>query len=621
MLRCLRRFFFLLTIPVFQGCLYVELYGPVTGAQVTIAPLRGGVPLLENGRSRSLTSTQILFAEGQWEGFSDFERLALMGAVDVPKDQFDDDTYYLVTARGGLDWDYDQDGVLDNRGEEVLGDWHGIFTGAQLKRVTRLSVLSEAVYQEVLPDLENLDDAELARALDEATQRSVSDLDTDGVVNHSDLVRWSTIAHKDNFRGAAFWADRLRRDVELDLDDEVTAIDGMQLVERASWFPARPDGPYADLLLPCMSPVVFPDLCSMAEMPLLGQQISQASVEDVMNRVVVSHPWMSVRFKALLERMPPMVLTMMQSLTSIAIGDTIRPSYFTSFTNSMYLDADFVWLRAEELASISQEADFRSEFRSSVVFSSLWRYVLDGDSVGRSAYDVDANGNRTVDQLVPFTASLLFHELAHANDAIPSREFGSLDISLAPFQQNIPRIAEELTEASPLLSPELFGVAGVLFFGDTPTEAQSSYTAQQIGSFFESDRSNDLYSFSTQFEDLAMLIEEFMMAVYFGAERDLAFTPLPTTDDLRCDDYVISWGERNRITTPAVRERLEFVLARLFPDQDFSTLIDAIPDTTDLPSGLGWCEYLYGPPAFFAPLRKTGLRGYQEPMWLEQPFR
>ncbi|MEM6486634.1 MAG: hypothetical protein AAF662_16820 [Pseudomonadota bacterium] len=600
--RTTTRLLFLVSFLLLPGCLYIELHGPVTDAVVTIEPLRGGQPLLENGRSYSLDRTRALFTEDKWPGLEESVRLGFMGAVDIPKDQFDNDTFYLVTVRGGNDWDVDLDGVLDESGEPVAGTWHGLFTGAQLKGISRVSALSEAVYQYLLPDLDRLDDQQLADAIDEAAMRVTRDVNSDGVVDHEDLVAWSAIAYADDFRGEAFLIERMRRDVMFDWGADASALDGEQLVDRAPWSPARPDGLYAPDLLSCMSPVYVAELCPMEFMPVLGQTTSQATVNDVMERVVVSHEWMADRFEQVLSEMPPILLTMMQSITAIAIGDTIRPSYFTRVTNAIYLDPDFLWLTAEEFETISLEEDFRGEFRSRVNFSDLWRFVKDGVSVGRTAYDVDAQGSRNLEQILPWVASLLFHELAHANAAIPSSRIPELSPFAAPFQQNFADVSDEFVVDAPLLATELKGVAGVLFLGAEPSAREASYSASEIGLLFGGDRANDLYSYSTNYEDLAMLVEEFMMAVHFDTYRDVAFTPLPPGDAF-CDDYRVSWGERNRIAIPAVRQRLESVLAALFPDIDFTSELNQLAPPRSLPVGLGWCEYLEQLSGVVSPLR------------------
>lgn len=606
------RLLFLVSFLLLPGCLYIELHGPVTDAVVTIEPLRGGQPLLENGRSYSLDRTRALFTEDKWPGLEESVRLGFMGAVDIPKDQFDNDTFYLVTVRGGNDWDVDLDGVLDASGEPVAGTWHGIFTGEQLKGISRVSALSEAVYQYVLPDLDQLNDQQLAVAIDEAATRVTRDVTSDGVVNHQDLVAWSAIAYADDFRGEAFLIDRMRRDVMFDWGQDASAFDGQQLVDRAPWSPARPGGLYALDLLYCMSPVYVAELCPMLFMPVLGQTTSQATVNDIMQRVVVSHSWMADRFEQVLNEMPPILLTMMQSITSIAIGDTIRPSYFTPATNSMYLDPDFLWLTQEEFETISLEEDFRAEFTSRVNFSSLWRYVKDGVSVGRTAYDVDEQGSRTLEQILPWIASLLFHELAHANAAIPSSRIPELNLFAAPFQQEITDVSNEFVVDTPLLATELYGVAGVLFLGAEPSSREASYSASEIGLLFGGDRANDLYSYSTNFEDLAMLVEEFMMAAYFDTYRDVAFTSLPSGDAF-CDDYRLSWGERNRIAIPEVRRRLESVLDALFPETDFTAELNQLAPPRSLPLGLGWCEYLEQLSGVVSPLRAQSGAGRLPP--------
>lgn len=605
------RLLFLVSFLLLPGCLYIELHGPVTDAVVTIEPLRGGQPLLENGRSYSLDRTRALFSD-DWPGLEESVRLGFMGAVDIPKDQFVDDTFYLVTVRGGNDWDVDLDGVLDASGEPVAGAWHGIFTGEQLKGISRVSALSEAVYQYVLPDLDQLNDQQLAVAIDEAATRVTRDVTSDGVVNHQDLVAWSAIAYADDFRGEAFLIDRMRRDVMFDWGQDASAFDGQQLVDRAPWSPARPRGLYALDLLYCMSPVYVAELCPMLFMPVLGQTTSQATVNDIMQRVVVSHSWMADRFEQVLNEMPPILLTMMQSITSIAIGDTIRPSYFTPATNSMYLDPDFLWLTQEEFETISLEEDFRAEFTSRVNFSSLWRYVKDGVSVGRTAYDVDEQGSRTLEQILPWIASLLFHELAHANAAIPSSRISELNLFAAPFQQEITDVSNEFVVDTPLLATELYGVAGVLFLGAEPSSREASYSASEIGLLFGGDRANDLYSYSTNFEDLAMLVEEFMMAAYFDTSRDVAFTSLPSGDAF-CDDYRLSWGERNRIAIPEVRRRLESVLDALFPETDFTAELNQLAPPRSLPLGLGWCEYLEQLSGVVSPLRAQSDAGKLPP--------
>ncbi len=592
--RSLARLAILASGALLQGCLYVELYGPVSGASVTIAPLRGGAALIEDASSFTPEQTEALFSSGDWAELTENQKVSLMGAVELPKDELLPNQFYLITASGGLDYDYNSDQQRDATGEPVLGTWHAILTGRQLKGITRVSVMTEAVYRYLLPDLDDMSNKELQAALDDAAQRLVEDINNDDVVDYKDVVSWTATAYADRFRGEEFLLQRLRTDIEYDLSADSLDIDAVQLVERAPLKPAVEQSPLADDLVYCLSPIYFADLCSVTELPLIGTSSAQPTVADLMERLVVSHDWMATRFEQFLEQMPATVLTLARSVSAIVISDAVRPAYFDPITNAVYLDPDFFWLTDEEYATVSEEEDYRSEFSSNVNFSDLARYVRDGESVGARAYEVDEDGARTLEQAVPYTAAVLFHEFSHASDAIAAPELAKLNPWLAPFQQSVVPVSTGLTDHSPLLAPELYGLAGVLYQGWDPTPEEAEYTPKQVATFFASDRANDLYGFSTPFEDLAMLVEEFMMATHFQSYRDVGFTNAPTgaTDDILCDDYVIAWGQRNRIAVPRIRARLEYALTEMLPDMDFSSELAALPAPKNLPASTGWCSYL-----------------------------
>ena len=120
------------------------------------------------------------------------------------------------------------------------------------------------------------------------------------------------------------------------------------------------------------------------------------------------------------------------------------------------------------------------------------------------------------------------------------------------------------------------------------------YSAADIGGWFDPDLANDLYAYSSQYEDLAMLFEEMMMYVNYGISRDVAFTTVPTEDDpdVTCSDYVVRWGVRNRIGAPQVVPRLQRVLEELLPDRDFTAELLGLPTPTPMTAGRDWCANL-----------------------------
>ncbi len=66
--------------------------------------------------------------------------------------------------------------------------------------------------------------------------------------------------------------------------------------------------PYADDLAPCTCHGRGTVACAFDRLPYLGADTDTPTLDDVMNRVVVSHRWMGANFRNLLERMPAYLL-------------------------------------------------------------------------------------------------------------------------------------------------------------------------------------------------------------------------------------------------------------------------------------------------------------------------
>jgi hypothetical protein len=65
-------------------------------------------------------------------------------------------------------------------------------------------------------------------------------------------------------------------------------------------------------------------------------------------------------------------------------------------------------------------------------------------------------------------------------------------------------------------------------------------------------------------EDAAMLVEEALVQLRYGVQRDFAITPrIP--EDGTAADAIVTWGQRGRIGEAALRPRLQLVLAELMP--------------------------------------------------------
>ena len=100
----------------------------------------------------------------------------------------------------------------------------------------------------------------------------------------------------------------------------------------------------------------------------------------------------------------------------------------------------------------------------------------------------------------------------------------------------------------------MFGLAGVMYAGTTPTAAEKAYTPAQVGEFFAADRATDDYAYSDPAEDLAMTQEELLMSRRLGVRRDVAYS------DNGNALYPVRWGQRGRVGDSAIRVRARSVL-------------------------------------------------------------
>lgn len=354
------------------------------------------------------------------------------------------------------------------------------------------------------------------------------------------------------------------------------------------------DGPYRSVLASCIAVTSRRDSCRLEDLPLLGMEVDAPDIPIVMEHVAVSHDWMGQRFEQVLAVLPEEILQLMGGVTAVVIDDDIRPSSYHSWTGAIYLDPANLWLTNEERATIGTEPDYRRGFGVGLAFRSLSRHVL-GDEYAYPFYPLSGSQERTLDEIRYRVASLLLHELAHANDYFPPATIADLDwkltVATAADQGRDGRVSERLAIEDPLTSEQLFGLARVRFRGIEATRLQEAITAAEVADSFALDFASHDYSYTTVREDVAMLFEEAMMKYLFDIDRDIAFTPTPTSP-ASCSDYVVAWGTRNRIGDVEVIERARFVVSELMPETDFSSFFESLPLPTFMQSGLDWCSNL-----------------------------
>lgn len=356
---------------------------------------------------------------------------------------------------------------------------------------------------------------------------------------------------------------------------------------------AVPGSTYSGVIIDCINADTKSESCKLDTLPMLAQQISGPSIDDIIARTVISHDWMATRFRQYLEIAPAEMLPLFRAVTAVVIAADIRPSQYSPITGAIYIDPAFLWITNTEKATVSTAPDFRAEFGSELIFVPLSRYV-DGTDYAWEFFSLSGNQTRKISDLEMPLTGLMFHELAHANDFFPPDRIDSLDTALSVWDATDSiarfRVSSRVYAAQPLNSQVWKGLAMVLYSGDDATAGQQVLTAQQVGVELEIDGANDSYSYTSIYEDVAMLFEEVMMGHVYGIDRELAFTDMPPQGEAEfCDSYIVRWGYRNRISDPLVHSRAEQVLQLLLDQTDVSAYTANIDSPKVMANGENWC--------------------------------
>lgn len=576
------------------GCLQVELAGPVAGADITITRLGSNTTVASGLTTSDSDSKKLEIGEEAWSNLKTNGKALLLGTVELPDMQLSKNAYYLVTATGGVDQDADANGTIDPSGTALQVPVRAIMSGEQLSRpFGRVTMLSEAIYRVLEPELQDLSNAQLKARLNELATNMVADINNDGQSDYDDVLLWSHFFQKDKYKGSPEFLARMPRTFhDSRYEDDIATYDSMNLVENASFTAYETSGVKQRDLVACAFAVTFSDLCNLGTLPLIGMDTSSPTIADIMARLVTSDDWIAQRFEQVLSIMPEDIISLFRGVTVISIGREIRPSFYNSAIGSLNLDADFFWLLPSEQETVSTDPDFRAEFANQVNFAHLWRYVEDGRDAYEAYYVFSDLGWRELSDIELPVANLLLHELAHANDFVPLEVMQSLPRNASLAELIIPTVSDQLQQLRPLSSDVLAGLASVLYFGVSATPTEANYTATQVGQIFAPDPVAHLYGYSNQYEDLAMLFDEAMMYLLYGVRRDVAFTTVPGSNaaDRSCNAYRIGWGMRGRITAENVLPGAKFVVEKLLPGRAYATQLDRLPKPDLLTTGMDWCN-------------------------------
>ncbi|WP_414830761.1 hypothetical protein [Alteromonas sp. H39] len=387
----------------------------------------------------------------------------------------------------------------------------------------------------------------------------------------------------------------LVKNIQADQDSYfVDETDGRLQTVTDHMLPYRADSPYANALEQCVYSNTITSTCTFGTLPLIGQETEDPSIDDILDRTYVSHPWMGDAFKAFLETSAASedIRNLLRATTAVVISYEVRPSFYWVATGAIYLDANNFWRTPAERDTLNTIPDYRSNFGDSLNFRTYWRYVRDGEYFyPQPGFSAQLRRSRNNQDIEASLAWLMYHELAHANDFFNYQVWSTLSAANDPlsyYNRNSTQ-SDSLDNALPLTSQELHDLAEVRYGGEDATATQRGYSAQQVANWFEPDGAVSFYSYFTRREDFANLVERFMMLYRLGVASDVGVF---TRETIENNEAIITWGQRNRINTPELQQRVDFAVSRVLPELDVPQILTALPQPQQLPEGASWRDTL-----------------------------
>jgi len=161
-------------------------FGPIAGASVKIV----------SAQNYGDDNASIIY-RGTTTSNADILKAGLIELSSSDKTKFDDESYYVISARGGEDLDRDDDLVRDDIPTPNEGTIHAIIKGSDIKLLSfRLNVLTEAIFQVSGGVLgSNYDAVALAEKLDDGAKKLIKEklypTDSDMSIVYRDILLWA----------------------------------------------------------------------------------------------------------------------------------------------------------------------------------------------------------------------------------------------------------------------------------------------------------------------------------------------------------------------------------------------------------------------------------------------
>lgn len=320
----------------------------------------------------------------------------------------------------------------------------------------------------------------------------------------------------------------------------------------------RENSPYAEKMMACAMVTDPRYSCALHELPFIALVNANPTVDQIMDRLVVSDDWMGQRFEQILNVLPLDLIRMFSSTTAVVITSKTNRSFVQPASGSMWIDPDFLWITTAEKQTIDNGRQSKADPDTGLQFREANYYSINGTTTYLSPRR--GINQRTVANMVYSTARVLYHELAHVVDILPqgTKELvdysGSFNDARLQFQ---PELSKRLNQLYPRGGLILSYLPRIVEGTATALDFERAFTAQDVGSYFADGGATTLYSYTNDYEDFANLVSYAMIKFHYNIDTNVSFYNIPESDFPTCQDFIIDWGVINRIANPYVSLRAE----------------------------------------------------------------
>lgn len=340
------------------------------------------------------------------------------------------------------------------------------------------------------------------------------------------------------------------------------------------------------ILKKCALEVDFDKTCRVDELPFIGYGKNKITIDDILNKTLVSHKEYGDNLKAALKILDnKILLDLFGAATAIVISDKINPSFYYPVNSVIFLSGRYLWT-SENIKELSyKKIDHRGKNISKANWTAL-NYGIYSTMVkdGKSIWYSTSQSKRTVEDLKYPLFRVLVHELTHANEYYPKSFYSKL--TPKDTSSSLSKILDIIIDQKKFLSHSLIKISDdqdlydyalvnslKLDLKDTNLE---SFDAIEMALKFSISNVNELYNFTTPHEDFAMLIEDYISLGEFGIERKSYVETYPQNGFVIPENYVhkIAWGSTNKILSSSVLKRAEAAIEKIFPGFDTKKYYD-----------------------------------------------